>query len=68
MEKAEYENRLKKRKQNFSRERKMPFKKPMRFMPGMIKESSQNALNGSSPRSKMQSTLAGRRSARRGKK
>jgi hypothetical protein len=42
--KAVYELRSKKREQDFTRNRKMPFKKLMRFMPGMAKESSQNAL------------------------
>jgi hypothetical protein len=40
----EYENRSKKRKQDFTRNRKMPFKKLIWFMLGMVKESSQNAL------------------------
>jgi hypothetical protein len=38
IEKKDYENRPKKRRQDFSRERKIPFKKPMYFMPGMVKE------------------------------
>jgi hypothetical protein len=42
--KAEYELRSKKREQDFTRNRKMPFKKLMRFMLGMVKESSRNAL------------------------
>jgi hypothetical protein len=41
--KAEYELRSKKREQDFTRNRKMPFKKLMRFMLGRVKESSQNA-------------------------
>jgi hypothetical protein len=42
--KAAYELRSKKREQDFTRNRKMPFKKLMRFMPGMVQESSRNAL------------------------
>jgi hypothetical protein len=44
LENAAYELHSKKREQDFTRNRKMPFKKLMRFMPGMVKESSQNAL------------------------
>jgi hypothetical protein len=44
LENAAYELRSKKREQHFTRNRKMPFKKLMRFMLGMVKESSQNAL------------------------
>jgi hypothetical protein len=44
LEQAEYENRSKKRKQDFSRKRNIPFKKLMWFMLGMVKESTQNAL------------------------
>jgi hypothetical protein len=42
--KADYENRSKKQTQDFSRNRKTPFKKLMWFMLNMAKESSQNAL------------------------
>ncbi|MDR0628341.1 MAG: hypothetical protein LBG24_01600 [Treponema sp.] len=52
LEKPEYENRSKKRKQDFSRNRKMPFKKLMYFMLGMVKESSQNALERFFPKLK----------------
>jgi hypothetical protein len=38
MEEAAYENCSKKRKQDFSRERNMPFKKLIRFMPGTVYE------------------------------
>jgi hypothetical protein len=41
---GEYENRPKKRKQDFTRNRKMPFKKLIWFTLGTVKESSQNAL------------------------
>jgi hypothetical protein len=41
--KADYENRSKKRTQDFSRNRKMPFKKLIWFMLSLVKESSQNA-------------------------
>jgi hypothetical protein len=44
VEKADYESRSKKRKQDFSRNRKTPFKKLMWFMLSLVKESSQNAL------------------------
>jgi hypothetical protein len=37
-------NRSKKRRGDFSRERKTPFKKLIRLMLGLAKESSQNAL------------------------
>jgi hypothetical protein len=50
--KAEYENRSKKRKQDFSKERNMSFKKLMYFMPGMVKESPQNALERLFPKIK----------------
>ena len=43
-EKAAYKRRSKKRRQDFSLERKMPFKKLIWFMLSMVKESSQNAL------------------------
>jgi hypothetical protein len=36
--------RAKKRKQDFTRKRKMTFKELIYFMLGMVKESSQNAL------------------------
>jgi hypothetical protein len=52
MESKEYENRSKKRKQDFSRKRKMPFKKLMWFMLGLVKESSQNALERFFPKIK----------------
>jgi hypothetical protein len=42
--KADYENRSKKRTQDFSRNRKTPFKKLMRLTLSLAKESSQNAL------------------------
>jgi hypothetical protein len=41
-----------KREQDFSRGRKMPFKKLMWFMPGMVKESSQNATERFFPKIK----------------
>jgi hypothetical protein len=50
LEKADYESRSKKRKQDFGRDRKMPFKKLMWFMFSMVKESSQNALERFFPR------------------
>jgi hypothetical protein len=43
LENAAYELRYKKREQDFTRNRKMPFKKLIWFMPGMVKESSRNA-------------------------
>jgi hypothetical protein len=52
MEKADYESRSKKRKQDFSRDRKMPFKKLMWFMLSLVKESSQNALERFFPKIK----------------
>jgi hypothetical protein len=52
LERAEYESRSKKRKQDFSRARKMPFKKLMWFMLNMVKESSQNALERFFPKIK----------------
>jgi hypothetical protein len=48
----EYENRAKKRKQDFSRNRKMPLEKLMWFMLGMVKESTQNALERFFPKLK----------------
>jgi hypothetical protein len=39
-----FKNRSKKRAEDFTRERKMPFKKLVYFMLSMIKESTQNAL------------------------
>jgi hypothetical protein len=50
--KADYENRSKKRTQDFSRDRKMPFKKLMWFMLSLVKESSQNALERLFPKIK----------------
>jgi hypothetical protein len=44
VETADYENRSKKRRQDSTRKRKMPFKKLMYFMLSLVKESSQNAL------------------------
>jgi hypothetical protein len=44
LEQADYESRSKKREQDFSRNRKTPFRKLMRFMPGMVQERTQNAL------------------------
>jgi hypothetical protein len=44
VETAEYESRSKKRKQDFTRERKMSFKQLMWFMLNMVKDSSQNTL------------------------
>jgi hypothetical protein len=41
--KADYENRSKKRTQDFSRNHKMPFKKLMWFMLSLARESSRNA-------------------------
>jgi hypothetical protein len=52
LEKKDYEIRSKKRRRDFSRERKMPFKKLMWFMLGMVKESSQNALERFFPKLK----------------
>jgi hypothetical protein len=52
LEKAAFELRSKKRKQDFSRNRKMPFKKLMWFMLSMVKESSQNALERFFPKLK----------------
>jgi hypothetical protein len=49
---ADCENRSKKRRQDFSRERKMPFKKLIWFMLSMVKESSQNALERFFPKIK----------------
>ena len=39
-----YERRSKKRKQDFTRKRKMAFNEILYFMLGMVKESTQNAL------------------------
>jgi hypothetical protein len=50
--KAEYESRSKKQRQDFSRNRKMPFKKLMWFMLNLVKESSQNALERFFPKIK----------------
>jgi hypothetical protein len=44
VEKVEYENRSKKRKRGFSRDRETPLKELTRFMPSVAKKSSQNAL------------------------
>ncbi|MDR0760595.1 MAG: IS4 family transposase [Treponema sp.] len=52
LEKADYESRSKKRKQDFSRNRKMPFKKLMWFTLSLVKESSQNALERFFPKIK----------------
>jgi hypothetical protein len=52
VESPEYEGRSKKRKQDFSRKRKMPFKKLMWFILSMVKESSQNALERFFPKIK----------------
>jgi hypothetical protein len=52
MGREEYESRSKKRREDFSRNRKMPFKKLMAFMLGMVKESSQNALERFFPKLK----------------
>jgi hypothetical protein len=38
--------------QDFTRERKMPFKKLILFMPGMMKESPRNALERFFPKLK----------------
>jgi hypothetical protein len=50
--KAGYESRSKKRTQDFSRDRKMPFKKLMWCMLSMVKDSSQNALERFFPKIK----------------
>jgi hypothetical protein len=55
-EKAAYKIRSKKREQDFTRERKMPFKKLILFMLGMVKESSQNALERFFPKLKEANT------------
>ncbi|MDR0721181.1 MAG: hypothetical protein LBF75_00100, partial [Treponema sp.] len=52
MEKAVYKIRSKKREQDFTRDRKMPFKKLILFMFSMVKESSQNALERFFPKLK----------------
>jgi hypothetical protein len=44
LESAEFKEQAKKRKEDFTRERKMAFKRLIFFMPSMIKESTQNAL------------------------
>jgi hypothetical protein len=52
LEKADYASRSKKRKQDFSRDRKMPFRKLLWFMLSMVKESAQNALERFFPKIK----------------
>jgi hypothetical protein len=52
LEQTDYASRSKKRKQDFSRERKMPFKKLMYFMLSLVKESSQNVLERFFPKIK----------------
>jgi hypothetical protein len=52
LEKADYESRSKKQRHDFSRNRKMPFKKLMWFMLSLVKESSQNALERFFPKIK----------------
>jgi hypothetical protein len=52
VEKAGYERRSKKRRQDFSRNRKMPFKKLMWLMLSLVNESSQNALERFFPKIK----------------
>jgi hypothetical protein len=52
VEKADYESRSKKRKQDFSRNRKIPSKKLMCFMLSLVKESTQNALERFFPKIK----------------
>jgi hypothetical protein len=52
VEKAGYESRSKKRRQDFSRNRKMSFKNLMRLMLSMVKESTQNALERFFPENK----------------
>ncbi|MDR2630053.1 MAG: hypothetical protein LBC60_03930, partial [Spirochaetaceae bacterium] len=52
LEQADYESRSKKRIQDFTRNRKMPFKHLMFFMLSMVKESSQNALERFFPKMK----------------
>jgi hypothetical protein len=49
---TEYESRSKKRRQDFTRKCKMPFKKLICFMFGMVKECSQNALERYFPKIK----------------
>jgi hypothetical protein len=69
LEKAECASRSKKRKQDFSRDRKTPFKKRTRFMAGMAEESPRNALERFFPKLKEAARMSRRgRSARRGKK
>ncbi|MDR0375925.1 MAG: hypothetical protein LBH85_09455 [Treponema sp.] len=51
--KADYENRSKKKRtQDFSRNRKTPFKKMMWLTLSLVKESSQNALERFFPKIK----------------
>jgi hypothetical protein len=45
MDNEKYENCLKKRKADFMRKRKMPFPMTTFFMPGIVKESAQTALD-----------------------
>jgi hypothetical protein len=52
LEQADYESRSKKRDQDFSRNRKMSFKKLMRFMPGMVQERTQNTMERFFPKIK----------------
>jgi hypothetical protein len=52
LKKAEYESRSKKRREDFSRDHKMPFKKLMWFMLRMVKKNSQNALERFFPKIK----------------
>jgi hypothetical protein len=49
---VDYENRSKKRKQDFSRNRKTPLKKMMRLTLSPVKESSRNALEQFFPKIK----------------
>ncbi|MDR0638837.1 MAG: hypothetical protein LBG27_08055 [Spirochaetaceae bacterium] len=66
---AEYEDRPKKRKRDFSRKRNMPFKKLMWFTLSLVKESAQNALERFFPEDERSGTHeASRHSAWRGKK
>ena len=52
VEAAEYEDRPKKRKQDFSGKRKMPFKKLMWFTLSLLNESARNALERFFPKIK----------------
>jgi hypothetical protein len=52
LEKAGYESRSKKRKQDLSRDRKMPFKKLTRLTLSVAKESAQNVLERFFPKIK----------------